>query len=99
MLMMDWARARDMIGYTCMDEDGEYLHPPEQCVEELSEYAEWERELRGVGEWVYRMILDAATDSWVSEPGVPYLGGRAMRIGRKHGWNGVALFSSLGGSQ
>ena len=32
MLMMDWARARDMIGSTCMDEDGEYLHPPEQCV-------------------------------------------------------------------
>ena len=78
MLMMDWARDRDMIETTCMDEDGEYLHPPEQCVEELLEYAEWERDLREAGEWVYRMILDAATDGWRSEPHAPWLGGRAM---------------------
>ena len=78
MLMMDWPRDRGMIGTTCMDEDGEYLHPPEQRVEELSEYGDWERDLREAGEWVYRMILDAATDGWVGGPHDSYLGGRAM---------------------
>ena len=78
MLMMDWARDRDMIGTTCMDEDGEYLHPPEQCVEELSEFAKWEQDLQEAGYWIYRMILDAATDCWRGGLGDALLGGRAM---------------------
>ena len=78
MLMMDWARARFIIGITCMDEDGEYLHPPEQCNEEMHEDAEWQRDLRGAGEWVYRMIQDASTEGWVGGPHDSWHGGRAM---------------------
>ncbi len=78
MLLMDWARDRDMIGTTCMDEDGAYLHPPEQCQEELHAFAEWERDLREAGDWIYRMILDAATDRWRGGLGDAWLGGRTM---------------------
>ena len=78
MLLMDWPRDRDMIGTTCMDEDGEYLHRPEQCVEELSEFTKWEQDLREAGDWIYRTILDAATDGWRGGLGDSWLGGRAM---------------------
>ena len=66
-LLMDWLRAQSEIGDECVDEDGEFLHPPEQCPEEWRDCAEWERDLRAAGEPGERacqLILWDARKDW-----------------------------------
>ena len=59
--------SRDAIGFDGVDEEGEFLHMPEQCPEELKDYEEWERDLRKggePGEQAYKLILWAAKREW-----------------------------------
>ena len=49
-LVMDWLRSVDAIGDNCMDVDADFLHPPDQCLEESMEYESWERNIRAAGE-------------------------------------------------
>ena len=80
-LLMDWLRAQDEIGDECVDEDGEFLHPPEQCPEEWRECVEWERGLRvagEAGERAYWLILWAAKGQWGASHLEPWDDGPAM---------------------
>ena len=66
-LLMDWLRAQGEIGDECVDEDGEFLHPPEQCPDEWRNCEEWERDLRAAGvsgERAYHLIMWAAKGRW-----------------------------------
>ena len=66
-LLMDWLRAQDEIGDECVDEDGEFLHPPEQCPDEWRDCEDWEQDLRAAGESgerAYHLILWAAKGQW-----------------------------------
>lgn len=66
-LLMDWLRCQDAIGFDCVDEEGEFVHMPEQSPEELKDYEEWERDLRKggePGEQAYKLILWAAKREW-----------------------------------
>lgn len=67
MLLMDWLRAQGEIGDECVDEDGEFLHPSEQCSVEWRDCEEWKQDLRAsgtVGERAYQLILWAAKGQW-----------------------------------
>ena len=87
-LVMDWLRSVDAIGDNCMDVDADFLHPPEQCLEESLEYESWERDIRAAGEpgvRAYRAIMWAAKGDWGNRYRESWQGGPAMNA-RTSAW-------------